>query len=169
MAYDAARENVVLLAPEGTTWTWDGSTWTERFPTESPPASGEAAMAYDAATSSVVLFGGDLLAETWTWDGTDWVRMEPASRPPWRDALSMALRRRRAPSHPLRGTRLLSDSVVRRYLGLGRCQLGECLSVRTGLARKAEVSRIWLHGAAIGFITPSRPPWRSRPLSAGLW
>lgn len=54
--------------------------------TTPPPRSG-AAMAYDAATGSVVLFGGegpdgDRLADTWTWDGTNWTQQSPSVAPP---------------------------------------------------------------------------------------
>jgi hypothetical protein len=85
MAYDAATKTVVLFGghtgPSGggrflaDTWTWNGSTWTKRAPAASPAARYEAMMAYDAATSTVVLFGGHIgntvsgrvLADTWTW------------------------------------------------------------------------------------------------------
>ena len=53
---------------------WDGSTWAKQAPASSPPARADAAMAYDAATGNVVLFGGVGLAgdsvpfgDTWTW------------------------------------------------------------------------------------------------------
>jgi hypothetical protein len=45
--------------------------WTEQHPATSPPAAQGGAMAYDAATRNVVLFGGaspsGLLGETWVW------------------------------------------------------------------------------------------------------
>jgi hypothetical protein len=51
-----------------------GTTWTQQSPATSPPARYSASMAYDSASSSVVLFGGfntvNRLADTWTWDGT---------------------------------------------------------------------------------------------------
>ena len=52
-------------------------------------------MAYDAATGTVVLFGGystgtALLGDTWTWDGTTWTKQAPATSPPARDGASMA-------------------------------------------------------------------------------
>ena len=83
MAYDAASGAVVLFGGvtepgddnSADTWTWDGSAWTEQSPATSPPARSEASMAYDAATSTVVLFGGitgsaghhTWLRGTWTW------------------------------------------------------------------------------------------------------
>jgi hypothetical protein len=82
MAYDGAAGNVVLFGGSGAagtlddTWTWDGTTWTQQFPPVSPPARQVdiQAMAYDAATHTVVLFGGlnaslNPLGDTWTWDG----------------------------------------------------------------------------------------------------
>ena len=96
MAYDAATGTVVLfggytrtaggIVTFGDTWTWDGSTWTKRAPVSSPPARSGASMAYDAATGTVVLFGGhDLrvnpLDETWTWDGSTWTKQAPVSHP----------------------------------------------------------------------------------------
>ena len=55
----------------GGTWTWDGSTWTKQAPATSPHARRFASMAYDAATGTVVLFGGfarlGFFGDTWTW------------------------------------------------------------------------------------------------------
>jgi len=55
------------------TWIWDGTTWTQQFPPVSPPGRTSYAMVYDAATKTVVLFGGTnsagALGGTWTWDG----------------------------------------------------------------------------------------------------
>jgi hypothetical protein len=77
-AYAAATHTVVLFLMAGTrsvfgdTWTWDGSTWTKHTPATSPPARTVAAMAYDAVTGNVVLFGGGsratgTLHDTWNW------------------------------------------------------------------------------------------------------
>ena len=42
-------------------------------------------MAYDAATGTVVLFGGTgrrgPQSDTWTWDGSTWAKQAPASHP----------------------------------------------------------------------------------------
>jgi hypothetical protein len=47
------------------------ATWTKQAPAVHPPARTGAAMAYDAATGTVVLFSGFnshfLLTSTWTW------------------------------------------------------------------------------------------------------
>jgi hypothetical protein len=88
MAYDAATGTAVLFGGYnatttcllGDTWTWDGTTWTEQAPAAHPSPRVFAAMAYDAATGSAVLFGGAVttptrcdssgepyLAQTWIW------------------------------------------------------------------------------------------------------
>jgi hypothetical protein len=51
-------------------------------------------MAYDAARSQVVLFGGvdatTRLADTWVWNGTAWADVTPASSPPARSDHALA-------------------------------------------------------------------------------
>jgi hypothetical protein len=61
------------------------------------PRSG-AAMAYDPAARTVVLFsgvgagagGGALLDDTWTWNGSGWTELHPASAPPFRSGGMLA-------------------------------------------------------------------------------
>lgn len=93
MAYDAARQRVVLFggsaAGQGTvadTWEWDGSNWTLLQPASSPSAR-LSALAYDVGRQLVVLFSGSgagPLGDTWEWDGTNWSLRQPASSPPAR-------------------------------------------------------------------------------------
>ena len=70
--------------------------WTRQHPAVHPPARYAAAMAYDAATGTAVLFGGTTniahveLGDTWTWDGTTWTQQHPATSPPHRLDASMA-------------------------------------------------------------------------------
>lgn len=83
MAYDAARERVVLFGGNdstgklGDTWVWDGALWTER-PGAGPSPRSDAAMTYDPVAQTIVLFGGDggngELSDTWLWNGTAWTR-----------------------------------------------------------------------------------------------
>jgi hypothetical protein len=52
-----------------------------------PAARSDAAMAYDEANGSVLMFGGldgkaRALADTWTWNGTGWLQQHPAHSPP---------------------------------------------------------------------------------------
>jgi hypothetical protein len=101
MSYDAATQQLVLFGGEPTsgfisvladTWVWNGTTWTLQKPVHSPVGRAAAAMAYDAATGQIVLFGGSYtggggpansgeLHDTWTWNGTDWTQQSPASSP----------------------------------------------------------------------------------------
>ena len=97
MAYDPGSGQVVLFGGEtvnsnfyvGDTWTWNGTTWTQQNPATSPPSRGTAAMAYDATSGQLLLFGGDgngtgflFLNDTWTWSGTTWTQLSPATSPP---------------------------------------------------------------------------------------
>jgi hypothetical protein len=63
-------------------------------PADHPSARMQAAMAYDAATGTVVLFSGDTLHsapdDTWTWDGTTWTEQAPATSPPGLVSAAMA-------------------------------------------------------------------------------
>ncbi len=108
IAYDPATRQVVLFggistantggtAISGDTWTWNGSDWTQQHPVSSPPARMDANLAYDAASSQLVLFGGKhttgftpALNDTWTWNGSNWVQQYPASVPPARSQASLA-------------------------------------------------------------------------------
>jgi hypothetical protein len=89
MAYDADRHITVLfgglvtdqpsptlLVASAETWEWDGVSWALR-PGAGPSARSNAAMAYDAARHTMLLFGGATagganLRDLWTWNGTTW-------------------------------------------------------------------------------------------------
>ncbi len=103
MVYDAAQGQVVMFGGSTTppdfdqvadTWLWNGTTWTQVTGlSTSPPARSSAAMAYDAATGQVVLFGGmgtshGDLGDTWIWNGSSWT--SGASGPSARHGAAMA-------------------------------------------------------------------------------
>jgi hypothetical protein len=104
MAYDAASGQLILVTgdPDSedtpviptATWNWNGSAWVELDPATSPPPRFSGAIAYDPATSTVVLFGGfgatSYLDDTWTWDGTDWSLATTSTSPPARSGALMA-------------------------------------------------------------------------------
>jgi hypothetical protein len=108
IAYDATHNQVILFGGAlgglgvsvlfNDTWVWNGSNWTQSFPSVSPPARGGHGMAYDAARGQLVLFGGNnstsataaLLNDTWTWNGTSWQQMFPSTSPPPRSLPTMA-------------------------------------------------------------------------------
>ncbi len=64
-------------------------------PKTSPPASEGAATAYDAATNSVLAFGGHTKASaassaTWSWNGSNWSAKKPTTSPPGLSGASLA-------------------------------------------------------------------------------
>jgi hypothetical protein len=96
MAYDPVQKLVVLFGgialghkPEylSDTWAFNGTTWAELQPADSPPPRQQAGMAYDFAAKQIVLFSGigrnsTTLFDTWTWDGTNWAKMQPSGSQP---------------------------------------------------------------------------------------
>lgn len=99
MAYDSARDRVVLFGGldgsghyYGDTWEWDGSSWAKKADTGPSPRNGSA-MVYDAARGRVVLFGGGLTSvygDTWEWDGTSWTPVTTTDGPAPRTYHAMA-------------------------------------------------------------------------------
>jgi hypothetical protein len=90
MAYDAARQRVVLFGGSGPeagrdTWEWDGTTWIPRFPETRPPERWLHSMTYDPVRARIVMFGGrgltGPLRDTWEWDGNDWTELDVAPPP----------------------------------------------------------------------------------------
>jgi hypothetical protein len=69
----------------GDTWEFDGTTWVQRFPAHSPPATFDGQFAYDAARGVCVLFGGTSANFSatghWEWDGADWREVRTAPLP----------------------------------------------------------------------------------------
>lgn len=65
------------------TWKFDGTTWTQLSPINSPSARANACMSYDSVHGKWVLFGGvnqyNYLPETWTFDGTNWTQVSVAN------------------------------------------------------------------------------------------
>jgi Galactose oxidase, central domain len=78
------------------TWIFKNSNWTRKSPTTMPPRRELHAMAFDAASGQVVLFGGvgstasAPLGDTWVWDGSNWKQVVTAHKPPARFLHTMA-------------------------------------------------------------------------------
>lgn len=75
----------------------DGSVlvaWAHQTPASSPSPRTHAAMAFDAATGTTVLFGGragsQRLRDTWTWNGITWKLEAPPNNPPPLESAAMA-------------------------------------------------------------------------------
>jgi hypothetical protein len=83
---------------QATTTSPAGPAWTKLDPAASPPARGDASMAYDPATRTMLLFSGfsdqigsaGYLDDTWSWNGTTWTQLFPAASPPARTGAPMA-------------------------------------------------------------------------------
>ncbi|PWU04407.1 MAG: hypothetical protein C5B51_16820 [Terriglobia bacterium] len=74
-----------VLFKNNETWVWDGTTWTQKFPANSPSPRYLHVMVYDGARNQTVLFGGvtdaGYVADTWIWNGTTWTQVFPAHSP----------------------------------------------------------------------------------------
>ena len=84
-------------------WEWDGSFWSQVKSDGRPFARENAAMAYDPARKSLILYGGDnatpneglgeysILDDTWEWQSStrQWGQLFPASSPGPLDSLAM--------------------------------------------------------------------------------
>ena len=90
MAYDEARQRIVLYdgLGEGHTWEWDGTTWAQADTVEGAPNPGIRTgftMAYERSCQAVMLYGGDGPGaddHPWMWDGRVWrsLRSGPGNR-----------------------------------------------------------------------------------------
>ncbi|MCX5977083.1 MAG: hypothetical protein NTV33_09730 [Coprothermobacterota bacterium] len=107
MAYDSQSGKVILFGGSNTsgsglndTWAYDpaGNTWTNRSPSNSPPARSAYAMAFDSQSGKVILYGGvningtGYLNDTWAYDcaSNTWTNRNPANPPPMRYIHAMA-------------------------------------------------------------------------------
>ena len=86
---------------DGSTWVFDGGTWTLRqFPDPTPSGRHGHAMAFAESTNEIVMFGGRVatiapVAETWVLGVGGWVQAQPATSPPPRTAHAMVYDPRR--------------------------------------------------------------------------
>lgn len=106
LCYDGARQEIMMFdgAPASSStfnktriWDWGTNSWTLLTPATSPSSRLAPGIAFDAANSEVVMFGGATttvatsgLDETWVWDGTTWTQQSPATVPTRRSQFSMA-------------------------------------------------------------------------------
>jgi hypothetical protein len=101
MAHDPVSKRVIMFGgwsdtvvnPTAETWAWDGSSWTAVCGTTTPatslcgPAARQAAsLAFDPASQTLILFGGDAATDTWSFDGSTnkWTQLQPQTSPPAR-------------------------------------------------------------------------------------
>jgi hypothetical protein len=100
MAYDSGSDRMIVFGglDPGTfeanneTWAYDvdASTWEQMKPPQSPTPRNYVAMAYDAGSDRLILFGGapasGALGDTWAYDYDNdaWTEMSPSTAPPAR-------------------------------------------------------------------------------------
>ncbi len=103
MVWDAARGEVLLFGGGrgpgvqrtyfGDTWRWNGTAWTEVTTATAPSPRDHHAMAYEASTQTVLLFGGgagtgtqrSYFEDTWRWNGSAWQEVSEPQPPVGRD------------------------------------------------------------------------------------
>jgi hypothetical protein len=105
MVYDKAHAVSIMFGGrfyDGTistlfddTWQWDGTNWTQLFPSTVPSARRGHSMAYDSAHGKVLMFGGGtpgvgVMNDTWEWDGVNWTQRFPTTVPAARSFPGMA-------------------------------------------------------------------------------
>src|SRR5438105_4060688 len=112
LAFDAATHELIAFGfgqmtcaagcpPNGgpETWAYNGTSWSQLHPTQSPPGLANMAMAYDSVRHELVLFGGEThsfnstngvaVNTTWVFDGSTWTQLTPATAPSARVGASM--------------------------------------------------------------------------------
>ena len=102
LAYDLKRERTVLFGGfdvrtgvyRGDTWESLVGGWTLASPVIAPAPRADYAMAYDAARSRTIVFGGNdaqqYFDDTWLWDGTSWTLVPTLVAPRARVDAAMA-------------------------------------------------------------------------------
>jgi len=101
MAYDPVLRAVVLFGGSQNagrtylhdTWSFSGGTWSRLTPGTHPPGRTGAGMAYDAADSYLLLFGGTVAGaqrnDSWSFTKGNWAAITPSVSPAPRSALAM--------------------------------------------------------------------------------
>lgn len=95
--YGGLATNISIPPPVSETWEWDGSNWTQVFPTNNAGPRYRYAACFDAVRSRLVMHGGattQLLGvpngQTWEYDGTTWTQIATTGTPGPRDRACMA-------------------------------------------------------------------------------
>jgi hypothetical protein len=122
LAYDAAREEVILFGgynngyqEPADTWGWNGSSWRAYDQPENkplPPARGWPGFAYDPLRERIVMAGGhgnDYYYDVWEWDGAQWTEIAAQPDPEHGQPLLQYVE----------GTRLVWHPVLQKILLVG--------------------------------------------------
>lgn len=104
LAFDPMRGTVLLFGgyvslgagviPFADTWEWDGEAWREIAAATGPAARAFAAMTFDPARASLLLYGGSdgvrSFADSWEFDGAGWRSLSADSAPGARNGHALA-------------------------------------------------------------------------------
>jgi hypothetical protein len=189
MAYDEARHQLLLFGgfgaegtsgagDRGSTWRWDGTTWT-RLATTGPSPRQQAALVYDAARQRVVLFGGEagvfpnatVLTDTWEWDGSSWTQRATAG-PSARVHQTMAFDRTRGRVVLFGGFNAVNQQELRdiwEWDGTAWQQSsvsGATNTIALGIAYDEKTSATYLYSMPQGGGTLTASRWNGTSLSA---
>ncbi|MCU0867481.1 MAG: hypothetical protein MUC36_27175 [Planctomycetes bacterium] len=87
MTYHAATDRVILFGgrlgssngtPSSETWSFDGTSWTQLLPLNTPSARFGHSAVYDSVRQRIVLFAGRTAvahtADVWEWNGSNWLQ-----------------------------------------------------------------------------------------------
>jgi hypothetical protein len=80
------------LVETQSTWTWDGSSWTQQVADGLPPSELPSALATDSASGQLILLttrAGCQGTDTWRWGGSAWEPLDPSTSPPPADSESL--------------------------------------------------------------------------------
>jgi hypothetical protein len=95
----ALTSSIVLFGGAGTyfdnqdTWIWSGGSWTQQFPTTSPPERTGACFTSNGTTTAVLFAGGQgnqLLNDCWIWNTSAWTQLTTNTPPCCRKGAVMA-------------------------------------------------------------------------------
>ena len=85
LGWHGGTSRLIAIVDDGSTWHWDGTTWSMIVGPGSVPANDNAATSYDPLRDRLVVFGGSdnfsITNETWEWDGVAWTQAQPTLVP----------------------------------------------------------------------------------------
>lgn len=101
LAYDAARARTVMFGGAvgqnllADTWEWDGTSWLNVTPAQSPQPRSSPSMVDHPAMQGILMHGGagifnSPFDDTWIWNGTAWSTVPTVQRPTYRQFPGLA-------------------------------------------------------------------------------
>jgi hypothetical protein len=102
MAYDHARQQMILVGHVAGTFAWNGLSWDRLLTDDTLPPRRYAAIAFDDSRQAVLVFGGThpensnlALGDLWQWNGSAWTQLIIPGGPPATFSPRMAFDRAR--------------------------------------------------------------------------